>query len=57
MLTKLPPDWAPLVQRALCGAWGDGFGAGVARLPRRNPFDPDPIKPSELPTRPRGKKP
>lgn len=47
LLTKLPPDWRPLVERALIGAWGDGFGAGVARLPRKNPFEPVAPSPTE----------
>jgi hypothetical protein len=53
MLLKLPSDWRPIVTRALVGAWGDGFGAGVARLPRINPFEsmPPPAF-DELPTRP-----
>lgn len=49
LLAQLPVDLQPIVREMLRGMWGDGFGCGVARLPRKNPCD---LRDSERPTQP-----
>lgn len=37
-LLSLPAESREKVATMLNGAWDDGFGAGAAQLPRKNPF-------------------
>lgn len=39
-IATLPPADQEQARRCFAAMWSDGFYAGAARLPNRNPFDP-----------------
>ena len=43
-IERLPAEFRASALQLMASAWDDGFGVGVARLPRKNPFMPPEAK-------------